>query len=163
VTLGEHDEAAREDLGVRHDIGGPVQRVAAVIDSAAALGLVVHRAQKLPLGCAHLGARRLRAGWCIEEETDDQAVTLRDEEAAELVKPERTIDPRGWRGELLGSLAGDGLRVRGAEFIVQSGEVLLKLEGRVELEFSVSKQSSLGRGTTTMPGQQGGTNLIQRY
>lgn len=85
VTLGAHDEPAREDLGVGDNVCGPVQRVAAVVDGAATLGLVVYGTEKLPFGGAHFGTRRGRARGIIEEKADDYAVALRDEKAAELV------------------------------------------------------------------------------
>lgn len=87
VRVAEDDEAAGEQLLVGDDDGGPVEGVAAVVDGAAALGLLVDGAQELPLGGAHLGARRGAAGGGVEEEADDEGVALGDEEAAELVEP----------------------------------------------------------------------------
>ena len=133
VSVAEDDEAAGEELLVGDDVGGPVEGVAAVVDGAAALGLLVDGAEELPLGGAHLGAGGGAAGGCIEEEADDEGVALRDEEAAELVEPEGAVDAGGWLGELDGRVAVDGLGAVGREVVVQGGEVLLKLEGRVEL------------------------------
>ena len=107
VTVGLDDEAAGENLGVGDDVGGPVQGVAAVVDGAAALGRVVHGAEELPLGGAHLGAGGGAAGRGVEEEADDEAVALLDEEAAELVQPEGTVGGGRRGGEDLGGLPGD--------------------------------------------------------
>lgn len=85
LGVGQDDEAAGEQLLVRDDVGSPIERVAAVVDGAAALGLLMNGAEELPLGGAHLGASTRAAGWRIEEETDDEGVALRDEEAAELI------------------------------------------------------------------------------
>lgn len=133
VTLVEHGETAGEDLGVRHDICSPVQRVAAVVDGATTLGLVVYGAQELPLGGAHLGASRLGARRGIEEEADYQIVALHNQEATELVEPQCLVNARRRRRDLRGSLARDGLRARIGMMVMQSSEMLLELESRVEL------------------------------
>ena len=129
---GRH-EARGEDLGVRDHVGGPVEGVAAVVDGAAGFRGVVHGAQELPLRGAHLRARGGAAGRGVEEEADDEGVALRDEEAAELVEPEGAVDARGRRGEELGRLAGYGYGVAAGVVVVEGGEVLLELEGGVEL------------------------------
>lgn len=90
----------------------------AVVDGAAALGLLVNSAEKLPLGGAHFGTC-VGATWrCVEEEAHDERVALRDEEAAELVEPEGTVD--AWRrlGELVSGVAVDGFGSAGGEVVV---------------------------------------------
>lgn len=133
VGVGEGNQAAGEDLLVRHDVGGPVERVAAVINGAAALGLLVDGAQELPLRGAHLGARGRAARRGVEEEADDQVVALGDEEAAELIEPEGAVG--AWRGssELDGGGAGDGLGAAFAVVVVERSKVLLQLERGIEL------------------------------
>lgn len=90
----------------------------AVVDRAAALGLLMNSAEELPFRCAHLGACRGGAGRCVEKEPYDQGVALRDEEAAELVEPEGSIDTGWWLCELIGCVAVDGLGARGGEVVV---------------------------------------------
>lgn len=80
-------QPAREDLLARHDIRRPVQRVAAVIDGAAALRRLVHRAQELPLRGAHLGTGSGGTRRVVEQEADDQVVAFVYQEAAELIEP----------------------------------------------------------------------------
>lgn len=125
VAVGEDDEAAGEELRVGDDVGGPVERVAAVVDGAAALGLVVHGAQELPLGRAHLRAGGGRAGRHVKQEPHDQAVALRDQEPAELVEPERAVDAGRGRGELGGRRPVYRRRVGRRVVVVQSCEVFL--------------------------------------
>lgn len=48
VGLGSEGQAAGEVLGRRQGVGGPVERVAAVVDGAAGLGRVVDGAKVLP-------------------------------------------------------------------------------------------------------------------
>lgn len=112
------DEPAGEDLGVGHDVGGPVERVAAVVDGAAGLGGVVHGAQELPLRGAHLRARGGAAGRRVEEEADDEGVALGDQEAAELVEPEGAVDRGRGGGEEPGGLAGYGHGVAAGVVVV---------------------------------------------
>lgn len=76
LGVGENDETAREQLLVGDDVGGPVERVAAVVYGTAALGLIVHGAEELPLGGAHLGTCAGAAGGRVEEEADDEGVAL---------------------------------------------------------------------------------------
>ena len=141
----EDDEAAGEDLLVRDDVGRPIEGVAAIVDGAAALGLLVDGAEELPLGGAHLGTRVGAAGRRVEEEADNEGVALRDEEAAELVEPQRPVDTRRRLRELKGRGAGQSLGAKRRVVIVQGGEVLLKLKGGVELleAQTVSNQLSL--------------------
>lgn len=133
MIVAEYDEAAREYLLVRDHVGGPIERVAAVVDGAAALGLLVHGAQELPLGGAHLGTGVGATRGGVEEEADDEGVALRDEEAAELVEPDGTVDAGRGLGELVGGGAGERLGVGRGVVAVQGGEVFLKLKGRVQL------------------------------
>lgn len=131
MKIADHDEAAREDLLVRDHVGGPVESMAAVVNGTAALRLLVHGTEKLPFRRAHLGACAGAARRRVEEEADDERVALRDEEAAELVEPESAIDAGGRLGELESRGAGQRLRAGGGAVIVQSSEMLLKLERRV--------------------------------
>lgn len=71
VRVAEDDEAAWEELLVCHDVGGPVQGVAAVVNRAAALGLFVDGAEKLPLGGSHLRAGMGAAWRGVKEEAND--------------------------------------------------------------------------------------------
>lgn len=86
-------------------------------------------AEKLPLRGAHLGARCGRARRGIEKKADYQAVALRDQKAAELVEPERSIDTGRRGGQLNGSRSSDRCRIRSGVMIVQCCEVFLKLKG----------------------------------
>lgn len=133
VGVGRDDEAAGEDLGVGDDVGGPVEGVAAVVDGAAALGLLVHGAEELPLRRAHFRTRIGAAGRRVEQEADDEGVALRDEEAAEFVEPEGSVD--GWRrgGELDGGGATNRLGVALGVVEMEGSEMLLELECRIEL------------------------------
>jgi len=71
-----NNKTAREDLLVGHDVGSPVQCMAAVVNGATALRLLMHSTEKLPFGSAHLGAR-VRTAWRgVEEEPNDQGVAL---------------------------------------------------------------------------------------
>jgi hypothetical protein len=107
--------------------------VAAVVDGAATLGLLVDGAEKLPFRGSHFGTclRATRRG--IEEEANDELVALGDEESAQLIEPNGSVDASRWLGKLVRGLASNGLRARGGMMVVQSGEMLLKLKGRVEL------------------------------
>lgn len=87
-------KAAGEDLLVGDDVGGPVEGVTAVIDSAAALGLLVDSAEELPLRRSHLWARGRTTRGGIEEETDYQGVAFGNKEAAEFVEPEGSVGVR---------------------------------------------------------------------
>lgn len=87
MTLGHDDKSAGEELRVRDDVGSPIEGVAAIVNGAAAPGLVVNGAQKLPFGGAHLRTRGGGTGGHVEQEADYQAVTLGDEETAKLVQP----------------------------------------------------------------------------
>jgi hypothetical protein len=67
-----NNKTAGEDLLVGYNVGSPVQSMAAVVNSAAALGLLMHSTQELPFGSAHLRAR-VRTAWRgVEEEANDQ-------------------------------------------------------------------------------------------
>lgn len=134
VGIVEDGEAAGEELLVGDDVGGPVESVAAVVDGAAALGLLVDGAEELPLGGAHLGTRAGATGRRVEEEADDERVALRDEEATELVEPDGAVDARRGLSELQRGCACEGLCGEGRVVEVQRGEVLLELEGRLELD-----------------------------
>lgn len=109
----------------------------AVIDSAAALGRLVNGAEELPLAGAHLGAGSGRAWWIVEEEANDQIIALVNEETAEFVEPESTVNPVWLCSNADGCLsvyrnriiAVFGLRI----VVVERLEVFLKLEGRIEL------------------------------
>lgn len=68
--------------------------MAAVVDGAARLGLVVYGTEKLPLRGAHLGTGRSAAGRGVKKKADDEAVALRYEEAAQLIEPQRAVDAR---------------------------------------------------------------------
>ena len=107
--------------------------MAAIIDGAAALGLLMYGAQELPLGGTHLGARRGAAGRGVEEKPHDERVALGDEEAAELVKPECAVDTRRGLRELVCGFASDGLRAVGGMMVMEGCEVFLELERGVEL------------------------------
>lgn len=87
VSVVVHDKSAGKDLRIGYHIGSPVERVTAVVNSAAALGNFVDGAEKLPFACAHLRAGGGAAGWSVEKKADNQAVALSDEESTELVKP----------------------------------------------------------------------------
>lgn len=100
VVVIVDDKAAGEDLLVGHNVGSPVQGVTAVVDGAAALGLLVHSAEELPFGSAHFRARARTAWGGVEEEANDQGVALRDEEAAELIEPDGPVDAIGRCREL---------------------------------------------------------------
>lgn len=82
VRVAKDDEAAWEELLVRHDVGGPVQGVAAVVDRAAALGLFVDGTEELPLGGSHLRAGVGAAWRGVKEEADDEGVALGYEKSA---------------------------------------------------------------------------------
>lgn len=100
LRIIQDDESARKDFLVGNNVSSPIQGVAAVVDGAAALGLLMNGAEKLPLGGAHLGAGVCAAGRRVEEEADDEGVALRDEEAAELVEPDCAVNTVGGLGEL---------------------------------------------------------------
>jgi hypothetical protein len=57
----------------------------AVVDSAAALGLFMHCAEKLPFGGPHFRARYGAAGRRIKQEAHNEAVALGDEEPTEFI------------------------------------------------------------------------------
>lgn len=71
LRVGEDDKSAREQLLIRDNVGGPVERVTAVVDGAAALRLFVHGTEELPLRGAHLGTCTCAARRSIEEKADD--------------------------------------------------------------------------------------------
>lgn len=100
MIVTEDDETARKDLLVGDDIGCPVESMTAIVNGAAALGLLVYGAEELPLGSAHLGARVCAAWWGVEEEADDERVALRDEEAAKLVEPDGPVNAVWWLRKL---------------------------------------------------------------
>lgn len=133
VRIVHDDKSAREDLLISHDVGGPVQGVAAVVNRTTALRLLVNGAEKLPLGGTHLGASASATGWCVEQETNDERVALGNQEAAELVKPEGTVDAGGRLSQLQGGRTSKRLGVGGGMIAVEGREVLLQLEGRVQL------------------------------
>ena len=78
VAFRNKNESAREYLRIGDDVCGPVERVAAVIDGAATLGLFVDGAQELPFGGAHLGTCGGRTWWGVEEKSYYEAVALSD-------------------------------------------------------------------------------------
>jgi hypothetical protein len=82
--------------------------MATIIDRAAALRGLVHRAQELPFRGAHLGAGGRGTGGAVEEEADDEVVAFVYQEAAELVEPEGAVDAVGGCGEDGGCYAADG-------------------------------------------------------
>lgn len=133
LRVVQYGEAAGEELLVRNNVGGPIERVTAVVDGAAGLGLLVYGAEELPFGGAHFGAGARAAGGCVEEEADNEGVALRDEKAAELVKPYRPFDAGRWLSQQEGALAAEGLSSFPDVVVVQGCEVLLELECRVEL------------------------------
>jgi hypothetical protein len=128
------DKAAGEDLVVGDDVGCPVKGVAAIVDSAAALGSVMNSAQELPLPSAHLRAGSGATGGAIEQKPHDQGVALGDEEATELIKPQGLVGPLRRSGKQLGCFAADGSGLAVRVVVVKGSEMLLELEGRVELE-----------------------------
>lgn len=155
MVVTVNNEAAREDLLVCDNVGSPIQGVAAIVDGAAALGLFVDGAEKLPFRCAHLGARAGATRGRIKQEANNERVALRYEEAAQLVEPDGTVDA-GWRlCELESSLSSNGLCVGGGMVAVESGEVFLELEGRVEL---LCKRKLVGQVHLARM-----TNLMERY
>lgn len=111
--------------------------MAAVINSTTALWRFVYRAEELPLTGSHFGACCGRTWGIVEQESDNEIVALVYEEAAEFVKPERTINTFRLCRDEDGCLAGDGDRIfaiGGLGIVVmQSFEMLLELKGRVEL------------------------------
>ena len=153
LGVADDGESAGEQLLVRDDVGRPVEGVAAVVDCAAALGLLVDGAQELPLRGPHLGARGRAARGVVEQEPHDEGVALRDEESAELVEPDGAFDARGGLGQLEGGFAGYGLRAAGRVVVVHCGEMLLKLESRVELHGVEGEKESIG-SARVQPRQQ---------
>jgi hypothetical protein len=65
----------------------PVEGVAAVVDGTTRLRWIMHCAEVLPLGGAHLGTGCGRAWWVIVEESNQDGVDLLYEEAAQFVEP----------------------------------------------------------------------------
>lgn len=128
VSVVEDGEPAGEQLLVRDNVGCPVQRVAAVVDGAAALGLLVNGAQELPLGRAHLGTGRGAARGRVEQEAHDEGVASGDEESAELVEPDGAIDGGGGCGKLHCGVARYRLGSGSCVVVVESGEMLLELK-----------------------------------
>ena len=111
--------------------------MAAVVDGATRLGRVVHGAEVLPLRGAHFRACDGRARRCVGKQCDNDGVDLLREESTQLVQPQRLVHVL-WRlrkleGHFLVhcNLAVQADRV--CEEMVQSFEVLGKLEGRVYL------------------------------
>lgn len=72
VRIGDNHESAGEQLLVRHHIRRPVESVAAVVDGAAALGLLMDCTQKLPFGGTHFGTRAGAARRRVEQEANHQ-------------------------------------------------------------------------------------------
>ena len=136
-ALAAERQAAREVFLRREDAGGPVERVAAVIDGATGLGRIVYGAEVLPFRGAHLGAGLSGARWGFGEEGDDEVVGTLGEEAAELIEPERALDVLRGLGEdecgfpryggLVRRVGGFGVRV------IESFEMFLELKRGVEL------------------------------
>jgi len=97
----------------------------------------VNGAEELPLAGAHFRAGSGRAWRIVEEETNDQIIALINEETAEFVEPESTVNSVWLCSDADGCLsvyrnriiAVFGLRI----VIVEGFEVFLKLEGRIEL------------------------------
>ena len=121
MTVTEDDETAWKDLLVGDDVGCPVEGMTAVVNGTAALGLLVYGAEELPLGSAHLGARVCTAWRGVEEEADDERVALGDEEAAELVEPDGSVDAVWGLRKLQCCCARDWLGVGGGMVAVEGG------------------------------------------
>ena len=102
-------QTAGEVLGGCESVCGPVERVAAVIYSAAGFGRVVYCAQVLPLRGAHLGAGGSGAGRGVGEKGGHYNVYVLYKEATELIEPERAVYVLGHGGEERGRGAGYGL------------------------------------------------------
>lgn len=49
MSVGQNNKSTGEELLIGDDVSGPIEGVAAVVDGAAALGLLVNGAEKLPL------------------------------------------------------------------------------------------------------------------
>lgn len=105
IGFGAEGQAAGEVLGRGQSVGGPVERVAAVVDSATRLGWIVHGAEVLPFRGAHLGACLGGAGRIVGEEGDEDGVGVLGQEATQLVEPERALDSRRRLGEFHGGVA----------------------------------------------------------
>lgn len=129
MSIAEDCEPTGEELLVGHDVGCPVERVAAVVDGAAALGLLMDRAKKLPLGSSHLGTRLRTARRGVEEEPYDELVAFGDEESTKLVEPDGAIDARRRLGELVSCLARYRLSARGCAVVMEGSKMLLQLKG----------------------------------
>ena len=132
-------QAAREMFLASQGAGGPIERVAAIIDGAAGFGGLVDGAEVLPFGGAHFGTGSSGARGVIREEMDDELVGFDDEEAAEFVEPEGAVG--GVRGFCDGEGGGAGewggmvrAGVAGTSVVVVEGfEVFLQLESGVDL------------------------------
>ena len=133
MSVVVNNKAAGEDLLVGHDVGSPIQCMAAVVNGATALRLLMHSTKKLPFRSAHLRAR-VRTAWRgVEEETNDQGVALRDEEAAEFIEPDGSVHAARRCRKLQCGFAGNRSSIGSSMVTMESGEVFLKLEGRVQL------------------------------
>ena len=73
-ALAAKRQTAREVFLRGEDAAGPVKRVTAVINGAAGFWWVVHGAEVLPFGGAHLGASLSGAWWGFGEEGDYEVV-----------------------------------------------------------------------------------------
>lgn len=69
-------------FGRGKDVRSPIERVTAVIDSAAGLRGIVDGAEVLPFRGLHFGTRLDGAGWVLGEEGNDKVVDFHREEAA---------------------------------------------------------------------------------
>lgn len=92
MIIAEDDKPTGEDLLVCDNVGGPIKRMAAIVDCAATLGLLMDRTKELPLGGAHFraGVGATRRG--IEKETDDKGIALGDKKPAKFVEPDSSVD-----------------------------------------------------------------------
>ena len=126
----------------------------AIVYGAAGFRRVVYRAEVLPLGGTHFRTAGCRAWRFVGEEGNDDVVGFDGEEATELVQPQIAVERRRrlwamylrWSCQLESSLThyGAGEAVVGVvgEAFVEGQQIFLCLEGRVDLWFWWSAESS---------------------
>lgn len=137
ACLGTQRKATWKMLWRCEDVGGPIERMAAVVNRAAGFRGVMDGAQILPLGCTHLRTR-LRGAWRVfGEESNDQVIYFHGEETTEFVEPQGLVHPLGRSRKLYRNISTDrhdGLGpLRSGEVVVERFQMFLKLEWRVEL------------------------------
>ena len=122
ARLRTQRQPTREVFGRCQNIRSPIQRVTAVIDSAAGFRGIMDGAEILPFRGLHFRTRLSRARRVFEKESHDQIIDFHGKEAAEFVEPQGPVNAlRGFR-KLDSDIAvdrGNGIGVFG------SGEMVM--------------------------------------